>query len=433
MRDKGKAGEVAEIWGCGGRGRLAEGRQRLDWVDGKEEIKMDDSGLIIQKLALVRPTSFSSKHSNMKGTGELPKDMTSSGSLLSASIQPVIEELVESKSKDLLTSGDSIRRRFLDFYASRGHKVLPSASLVPDDPTVLLTIAGMLQFKPIFLGKVPRQVPRATTAQRCIRTNDIENVGRTSRHHTFFEMFGNFSFGDYFKKEAIKWAWELSTFEFGLPFERLWISVYEYDTRHLQYGMMSSEDVKSFMAIQVYTAACVPVEFMMQMGEEDNFWTSGVTGPCGPCSEIYYNFRPERGHSDVHYYCDYDYHVDVFHLPDLGDDTRVLVECIDDMDADSLKSAADYLVDTLQDPTAVVLGSSPGEGKVSLIAAFTPGVADMGIQAGKFIGPIAKLCGGGGGGRPNFSQAGGRKPENWLSALEKAQSELVSILSEKAS
>ncbi|RVX12378.1 Alanine--tRNA ligase, chloroplastic/mitochondrial [Vitis vinifera] len=203
------------------------------------------------------------------------------------------EELVEDKSKDLPTSGDSIRHRFLDFYASRGHKVLPSSSLVPDDPTVLLTIAGMLQFKPIFLGKVPRQVPRATTAQRCIRTNDVENVGKTSRHHTFFEMLGNFSFGDYFKKEAIKWAWELSTIEYGLPADRLWISVYEDDDE----------------ALAIWTKEVgVPVERIKRMGAEDNFWTSGVTGPCGPCSEIYYDFHPERGYSDV----------------DLGDDTRFI-------------------------------------------------------------------------------------------------------------
>lgn len=106
---------------------------------------------------------------------------------------------------------------------------------------------------------------------------------------------------------------------------------------------------------------------------------------------------------------------------------------MDDIDADSLKSAAEYLIDTLQDPAAVVLGSCPGEGKVSLVAAFTPAVVDLGIQAGKFIGPIAKLCGGGGGGRPNFAQAGGRKPENLSNALDKARSELVSVLSEKAS
>ncbi|EOX97515.1 Alanyl-tRNA synthetase, chloroplastic, putative isoform 5 [Theobroma cacao] len=200
---------------------------------------------------------------------------------------------MEDQPKDSLVSGDSIRRRFLDFYASRGHKIIPSASLVPDDPTVLLTIAGMLPFKPIFLGKIPRQVPCATTAQRCIRTNDVENVGRTARHHTFFEMLGNFSFGDYFKKEAIQWSWELSTVEFGLPPERLWISVYEDDDEAFEIW---------------HKEVGVPVERIKRMGEDDNFWMSGATGPCGPCSEIYYDFHPERGYADV----------------DLGDDTRFI-------------------------------------------------------------------------------------------------------------
>ncbi|KAI3774034.1 hypothetical protein L1987_48577 [Smallanthus sonchifolius] len=208
----------------------------------------------------------------------------------SASVQPVTKDPV---SEELPTSGNSIRRRFLEFYAARGHKILPSSSLVPDDPTVLLTIAGMLQFKPIFLGKVARQVPCATTSQRCIRTNDIENVGRTSRHHTFFEMIGNFSFGDYFKKEAIKWAWELSTIEYGLPAENLWISVYENDEE--TYAIWHDE-------------IGVPADHIKKMGEEDNFWTSGATGPCGPCSEIYYDFHPDRGHSTV----------------DLNDDTRFI-------------------------------------------------------------------------------------------------------------
>ncbi|CAK7329398.1 unnamed protein product [Dovyalis caffra] len=211
----------------------------------------------------------------------------------STPVQPVTEELVEDKTNENPVSGDAIRRRFLEFYASRSHKVLPSASLVPDDPTVLLTIAGMLQFKPIFLGKAPREVPRATTAQRCIRTNDVENVGRTSRHHTFFEMLGNFSFGDYFKKEAIKWAWEISTKEFGLPADRLWVSVYEDD-----------DDAFEIWHDEVG----VPVERIKRMGEEDNFWTSGATGPCGPCSELYYDFHPERGYKDT----------------DLGDDSRFI-------------------------------------------------------------------------------------------------------------
>ena len=121
-------------------------------------------------------------------------------------------------------SGDDIRAAFLGFYEARGHQPIPSASLIPEDPTVLLTIAGMLPFKPVFLGQVERPSPRATSSQKCIRTNDIENVGRTARHHTFFEMLGNFSFGDYFKQQAIEWAWELSTVVFGIDPKHLVVS-----------------------------------------------------------------------------------------------------------------------------------------------------------------------------------------------------------------
>lgn len=142
--------------------------------------------------------------------------------------------------------------------------------------------------------QIPRQVPCAATAQRCIRTNDLENVGKTARHHTFFEMLGNFSFGNYFKKEAIRWAWELSTIEFGLPANRVWVSIYEDDDE----------------AFEIWkNEVGVPVERIKRMGEADNFWTSGPTGPCGPCSELYYDFHPERGSDD-----------DV----DLGDDTRFI-------------------------------------------------------------------------------------------------------------
>ncbi|MBD1811457.1 alanine--tRNA ligase [Microcoleus vaginatus DQ-U2] len=177
-------------------------------------------------------------------------------------------------------SGSQIRQTFLDFYAQRGHKILPSASLVPEDPTVLLTIAGMLQFKPIFLGQRTAESPRATTSQKCIRTNDIENVGRTARHHTFFEMLGNFSFGDYFKKQAIAWAWELSTEVFGLPASNLVVSVFR-------------EDDEAFAIWRDEIG--IPGDRIQRMGEDDNFWQSGPTGPCGPCSEIYYDFHPERG------------------------------------------------------------------------------------------------------------------------------------------
>ncbi|PRQ25086.1 putative alanine--tRNA ligase [Rosa chinensis] len=240
-------------------------------------------------VALFSPNIFPSRHCSVKQAWSTHFSTRST----SASVQSETDELVEDKAKDLPSSGDSIRRRFLDFYAKRGHKILPSASLVPDDPTVLLTIAGMLQFKPIFLGQVPKQVPCATTAQRCIRTNDVENVGRTSRHHTFFEMLGNFSFGDYFKKEAIQWAWELSTVEFGLPADKLWISVFEDDNEAFELW---------------HDEVGVPAERIKRMGADDNFWTSGATGPCGPCSEIYYDFHPERGYSDI----------------DLNDDTRFI-------------------------------------------------------------------------------------------------------------
>ncbi len=181
-------------------------------------------------------------------------------------------------------SGNEIREKFLNFFADRGHKILPSASLVPEDPTVLLTIAGMLPFKPIFLGQQKAEYPRATTSQKCIRTNDIENVGRTARHHTFFEMLGNFSFGDYFKEQAIAWAWELSTGVFGLPPERLAVSVFE-------------EDDEAFAIWRDKIG--VSEHRIKRMGEEDNFWKAGTTGPCGPCSELYYDFHPERGDENI--------------------------------------------------------------------------------------------------------------------------------------
>jgi alanyl-tRNA synthetase len=189
--------------------------------------------------------------------------------------------------------GAQIRQTFLDFFAARGHKILPSASLVPEDPTVLLTIAGMLPFKPIFLGQQAAEFPRATTSQKCIRTNDIENVGRTARHHTFFEMLGNFSFGDYFKEQAIAYAWELSTKVFALPPGQVVVSVFE-------------EDDEAFAIWRDQVG--VPITHIKRMGADDNFWVSGPTGPCGPCSELYYDFHPERGADNI----------------DLEDDTRFI-------------------------------------------------------------------------------------------------------------
>ncbi|MBN4001138.1 alanine--tRNA ligase [Nostoc sp. LPT] len=181
-------------------------------------------------------------------------------------------------------SGNEIRNIFLDFFAQREHQILPSASLVPEDPTVLLTIAGMLPFKPIFLGQRTPEFKRATTSQKCIRTNDIENVGRTKRHHTFFEMLGNFSFGDYFKEQAIAWGWEISTQVFGFSPENLVVSVFEDDDE--AFGIWRDQ-------------IGVPIARIKRLGEDDNFWVSGPTGPCGPCSEIYYDFHPERGDENI--------------------------------------------------------------------------------------------------------------------------------------
>jgi len=181
-----------------------------------------------------------------------------------------------------------IRQAFLDFFHSKGHQVVASSSLVPNnDPTLLFTNAGMVQFKDVFLGQDKRSYSRATTSQRCVRAggkhNDLENVGYTARHHTFFEMLGNFSFGDYFKKEAIAYAWELLTGEtwFALPKERLWVTVYETDDE--AYDIWAND-------------IGVPRERIIRIGDNkgsayasDNFWQMGDTGPCGPCSEIFYD------------------------------------------------------------------------------------------------------------------------------------------------
>ncbi|WP_341884415.1 alanine--tRNA ligase [Synechococcus sp. UW140] len=181
-------------------------------------------------------------------------------------------------------SGAEIREAFLAFFEQRGHKRVPSASLVPEDPTVLLTIAGMLPFKPVFLGQQQRPAPRATSSQKCIRTNDIENVGRTARHQTFFEMLGNFSFADYFKEDAIKWAWQLSTEVFGLSANNLVVSVFREDDE----------------AAEIWRSSVgVNPKRIIRMDEADNFWASGPTGPCGPCSEIYYDFKPELGDNNI--------------------------------------------------------------------------------------------------------------------------------------
>jgi len=176
-----------------------------------------------------------------------------------------------------------IRKRFLDYFESQGHQVVPSSSLVPgNDPTLLFTNAGMVQFKDLFLGEEKRDYVRAVTSQRCVRAggkhNDLENVGYTARHHTFFEMLGNFSFGDYFKERAIHYAWELLTKEFGLAADKLWITVFEED-----------DEAEDIWVNQIG----VPKQRVARIGAKDNFWQMGDTGPCGPCSEIFYDHGPE--------------------------------------------------------------------------------------------------------------------------------------------
>lgn len=181
-------------------------------------------------------------------------------------------------------TASEVRRIFLKYFESHKHVVLPSSSLVPEgDPTLLFTNAGMVQFKKIFTGEETRDFKRATTAQKCMRAggkhNDFENVGKTARHHTFFEMLGNFSFGDYFKKEAIEFALELICSVFKLKRQRLWITVYKDDSE----------------AVEIWKKVGVPAERIVKMGEEDNFWSMGDTGPCGPCSEIIYDQGPDAG------------------------------------------------------------------------------------------------------------------------------------------
>ncbi|MGL5055544.1 MAG: alanine--tRNA ligase [Fusobacteriaceae bacterium] len=168
--------------------------------------------------------------------------------------------------------GNEIRKKFIEFFKNKQHKHFESASLIPDDPTLLLTVAGMVPFKPYFLGQKEAPCPRVTTYQKCIRTNDLENVGRTARHHTFFEMLGNFSFGDYFREEAIVWSWEFVTEVLGLDKDKMWVSVFTTDDE----------------AEKIWIEKCnFPKERIVRMGEDENWWAAGPTGSCGPCSEIH--------------------------------------------------------------------------------------------------------------------------------------------------
>lgn len=179
-----------------------------------------------------------------------------------------------------MLTGNQIRKEFIEFFKKKQHKHFESASLIPDDPTLLLTVAGMVPFKPYFLGQKEAPYPRVTTYQKSIRTNDLENVGRTARHHTFFEMLGNFSFGDYFKEEAIVWSWEFVTEVLGLDKDKLWVSVFTTDDE----------------AEQIWIEKCnFPKERIVRLGEDENWWAAGPTGSCGPCSEIHVDLGPAYG------------------------------------------------------------------------------------------------------------------------------------------
>src|SRR3984885_8347367 len=195
-----------------------------------------------------------------------------------------------------MPTGSEIRRKFLDFFVQKGHKEVHSSSLVPaNDPTLLFTNAGMNQFKDVFLGLEKRDYSRATTSQKCVRAggkhNDLENVGFTNRHHTFVEMLGNFSFGDYFKKDAIAYAWELITSKewFGIAKDKLYVTIFKGEA-----GVARDAE-----AYDLWVGQGVPKDRVYEMGLKENFWQMGDTGPCGPCSEIHYDLGPtasDQGH-----------------------------------------------------------------------------------------------------------------------------------------
>jgi alanyl-tRNA synthetase (EC 6.1.1.7) len=180
-----------------------------------------------------------------------------------------------------IQAADDLRQGFIRYFASHGHHAVPSSPLIPQaDPTILFTNAGMNQFKRVFLGEEVRTYRRAVTVQKCMRAggkhNDLENVGYTGRHHTFFEMLGNFSFGDYFKEEAVRFGWDFLTNVVGLPKDRLWVTVFRDDDE----------------AYRLWEKIGVPTSRIVRCGEKDNFWQMADTGPCGPCSEIHYDQGP---------------------------------------------------------------------------------------------------------------------------------------------
>ncbi|MBW1937279.1 MAG: alanine--tRNA ligase, partial [Deltaproteobacteria bacterium] len=203
-------------------------------------------------------------------------------------------------------SGAQIRSLFLDFFSKNSSEIVPSSPLIPaEDPSLLFTNAGMVQFKKVFLGEENRSYVRAASCQKCVRAggkhNDLENVGYTARHHTFFEMLGNFSFGDYFKREAISFAWEFLTKDIELPVEKLWVTVFRDDDE----------------AAELWPEITgISPDRVVRLGEEDNFWAMGDTGPCGPCSEILIDQGSDVGcgRPDCKVGCDCDRFLELWNL-----------------------------------------------------------------------------------------------------------------------
>src|SRR5213595_4210248 len=211
-------------------------------------------------------------------------------------------------------TGNEIREKFLQFFEGKGHRQVRSASLVPHgDPTLLFTNAGMNQFKDVFLGLERRDYTRATSCQKCVRAGgkhtDLENVGFTKRHHTFFEMLGNFSFGDYFKKDAIAYAWELITSPewFGIPKDELYVTIFNGEG-----GVPRDAE-----AYTLWIGQGVPKDRIYEFGLKENFWQMGDTGPCGPCSEIHFDMGPaasDQGHKDCQFGCECGRYVEIWNL-----------------------------------------------------------------------------------------------------------------------